>query len=228
MSSLNATVWFRDTLDCNRLAEGFGRASERLGMGLTITCGSVQEPNSSEVWSKAISSFADYEYSGEAKWNFQGENGAIQGSITWPIINPGNIPGTIEFKVRWRERQNNKSFVFSDINLLVGVLYDFAFAVSATCLLVEPTRLPADIADERYERFKRLHSCHTLTSIDWICGVQSVDEQNRLLKQMHKPFDAPSECSQFDIFVFAPEPFDYKLSEDRYKVKSLEKDCLLI
>lgn len=228
MTSLNATVWFREKLDCDRLAAGFERASQRLAMGLVVSTGTSKAPNSSEVWSKAISSFADFEYTGEAKWIFEGQHGILQGRITWPITNPGNIPGTIEFKVRWREEQKSKNFVFGEIDILIGVLHDFAFAVNATSLLVEPSRLPADIADERYERFRRLHSHQTLTSVDWICGVRTTDAQDQIFKRTHKPIASQSDSFDFDVFVFASEPFDYKLPEDRSRLKDLERECLLI
>lgn len=227
MSTLNATIWFRDKPDCEQLAAGFGLASQRLRMPLSVSWGLEGSLNSRETWSKAISRFADYEYSGSVTWTFQDGKSVIKGKVSWPIVNPGNIPGTIEFKVRWRDRQDSECNNFNDIATLVELLYDLSFAVRASSLLVEPSRLPADIADERYLRFKRLNSTHSLTSVDWISGVRSSNELCSLLKESHGQLVPHDEKGDFAIFVLAPEPFDYKRDEDRLMVKSLEIACKL-
>ena len=224
MTRLRTTFWFRQKLVGEAIVEGLHSASSALKLDVNFLVKGKSRPNSLNVWKEIFNSFKDYQYTGEAKWIMDGELGQLKGKIYWPILNPGNLPGTVEFDFSWDEekkpkKKNIKSYVFDDLDLLMDFLHKFAASVSADSVRVEPLRLPPDLIDSRYERFIKSNGSKTMSSVDWIFGIKSSDQQKNDFIEISDLIHKKVETGGFILYALTPNPLNYKSEED---VKFLE------
>lgn len=222
MSSLQATIRFRDKLDPKRLSHWFGQASSLFDMQCMVSCGKTFEINSEETWINSIARYPSYEFTGETKWEFQGNDTPIKGKVIWPIYDPSSMTASIQFDIFWDHHRKVQQNRFEDISVLIKFCYFLSYSVRAISLLVEPSRLPPEMVEERYARWIALKSQHTLTNLDWICGIRLSDSQYGPLERLCKKIVPPSITEEFAIFVLNAKPFDYKLEEDRKQVREIE------
>ena len=220
---MRVTFWFLKTLVNEAVIKGLNSACSLLKLDLNFILKGQTKPASIHVWDEIYNSYKNYEYVGEAKWIMDGESGQLKGKIYWPIYNPDNSPGTVQFDFSWDEKKKSKrkdtSYVFDDVELLINFLQMLAVSVSADSLLIEPVRLPPDMIDLRYERFIRLNKNKTLTNIDWIFGIKSTDKQNQDFKEILNLIHKRTETGGFILYTLTPNPLNYKSEED---VKFLE------
>ena len=211
MTSMQATIWFKGEPVARNLCDAFSLAAEPLGFKAHLMCDGQQLENSPENWEMLIRRFPDYEFSGEVTWLLVRDSGQLKGKVTWPILNPGGLPGTIEFNFNVGTPDKNKknSFVFESVRSVIGLLHPLCVGASAVCVLVEPRRLPPEIAEHRYQQFKRLHGKKSLTCIDWIFGLRTDDSQFKGLWSSRERFVETENSDGFVIVALAPKPQDY-------------------
>jgi hypothetical protein len=227
MSKHKATIWFKGNPNPDLLAESFGKAAEQVRMNLNLKTGGSLHPNGRAAWADAISAFPSHEYTGQVSWAFQNDESSISGKVTWPIYSPPSIPpipSTAEFDMYWRHSkvEKKKIYSFSDPEQTCRFLHSACFATSARSLCIEPSRLPPDIADLRYQRFQRLHSTVTLTNIDWIFGLRNDDEQCQRLDAVKDLFYRISASAGFTIYWITENPLNYDSPEDRNRLATIE------
>lgn len=227
MIKMRVTFWFRKTLMNETVIKGLNSACSLLRLDVNFLIKGHSKPASIRVWNEIYNGYKEYEYVGEAKWIMNGESGQLNGKIYWPIQNPGNLPGTVEFDFSWDEKKKSKrkdisTYVFDDVELLLNFLHKLAASVSADRLLIEPARLPTDLLMSRYERFKRIEN-KTLTNIDWIFGIKSTDKQNQDFKEILNLIHKRTEVAGFVIYALTPNPLSYKSEDDIEFIKSVEE-----
>ncbi|HBC89141.1 MAG TPA: hypothetical protein DCZ94_19555 [Lentisphaeria bacterium] len=222
MSLQRCTIWSRQNLNAERLSTAFAEAGILLHLDTSVIHTGVHQPNTPEIWQSVIDAFPKHAFSGEAKWCFHGENKAqLKGTLTWPIVNPGDIPATIEFSFAW-DSYKSKRYQFRDASLLVKVIHALSESVSATSLVVEPERLPLDLADMRFQRFKKMHGELSLTNVDWVFGLRVDDAQNKRLQMSGIEFAAIESKRGFAVYALTKSPLDYDSPEDMKRLHALE------
>lgn len=214
MSIQRCTIWSWSKPDVNRLAEGFDSISRLLGLETRLIHEGRSQPGKPETWEHILNAFPEHAFSGQAKWAFECHGKiTLQGVLTWPIINPGNLPATLEFDFAWGGR-TSKKYSFFDVSLLVRVLHALCVSVSATSLLVEGKRLPPELVDARYQRFRRLHNEASLTNVDWVFGLTGDDPQNQLLESRGIDFVTVEGGRGFIVYALSESPLNYNSPAD--------------
>lgn len=232
MTKLRTTIWFYQSLVAEEVIKGFELASSAIKLDANFKFQGNTIPISLSVWNEIYKSFKDYEFTGEAQWIMHGGLGQLKGKIFWPIQNPGNLPGTVEFDFFWdnkkKSRRKDNNYIFDNIDLLGIFLQKLAYAVSAESLLVEPLRLPPDIADFRYERFKKLSSTKTLSNIDWIFGIKSTNRQKNDFSNISDIIYKKLENGDFILYILTPNPLKLAAEEDVKFLTEIEKKIGLL
>ena len=227
MIKMRITIWFRKTLINEAVIKGLNSACSLLKLDVNFMIKGQSKPATIQVWDEIYNSFKPYEYTGIVNWIMNGESGQIKGKIYWPIHNPANLPGSVQFDISWENKKQTKgkgsSYVFDDVELLLNFLHMLSASVSADRLLVEPVKLPPDMIDLRYERFRKLTNNKTLTNIDWIFGIRTSDKQSQDFKEIMNIIHKRTEVDGFVIYALTPNPLSYKSEEEIEFIKNIEE-----
>lgn len=218
MTIMQATIWFRGSLVARKLSDALDKAANACDFEPWLLVRGQRQKNSAGNWEAVLQAFPDHEFSGEANWELVRGARRLKGKVTWPILNPGDLPGTVEFNLNVSvgdRKESKKGFAFDSAKALIELLHPLCVGTSATCAFVEPRRLPSEIADERYQRFKRLHDDFTLTNVDWVFGLRNDDRQFSGLCSIKDQLFDMFESEGFVIVALTPAPLDYGKDEER-------------
>jgi len=210
VSVQSCTIWTRERLEPEKLSAGFNKAAKLLDLRAFLVFQSTVLANSSEAWERFLAAFPSYAFTGVVKWFLGGDDEAcLKGKLTWPIHNPGELPATIEFDFPWGTTKSKK-YGFTDASLLVNFLHALCTATCASSLLVEGKKLPPDLNESRFKRFRELTRVAPLTSLDWIFGLRTGDHQYRQLELCGISFAATKEADGFAVYALNEAPLNYE------------------
>lgn len=229
MSMQRCTIWSRKDLDADRLFSGFNNAADVVGCKVEISVGRVCYRNTPGTWVEILKLFPKHEFFGEAKWRFYNDNidAQLQGKLMWPIYNPLNVPLTIEFDFYCGDVKS-KTYRFPDMHLLIKFLHSLSESVSATSLLVEPKRIPSNILELQYERFKNKKDEICLPNVGWIFGLKLDSCENKRLQLNKIEFYETKEINGFIIYVLAESPLNYSSIRDMNLINIVEAKIGLV
>ncbi len=152
MSKHVCTIHFSRPFSEGRLVENFCRAAEEVGGSSFFLKGKAPLDLDLANLKHLMSQFSPYEYVGEVRWRIETRKKNLMGKLTYPIQSTIALPGTLEFEFAWLTPET-KTF-FDSLDELLRFLQRMVVAVDADSLIVEPKKLPPDIHDVRYKRFK--------------------------------------------------------------------------
>lgn len=222
---LIATVWFRSkSISSERLAAGFEESALAIHSKATVFIDQQETESSDSSWNQVIKNFNESEDTEEVIFQFSGQKGTIKGNIFFHIINPENLPSTIEFDITFDKKlkRKSKSYTFSSVDELFGFLHPICKSVSAICVWLEPMQLPDDIIEKRYRNFKQMSSSFTLTNPDWVFGLQSNDIQNKSLINRRDLFYKVLDKEEFTLYAISEKPITYSDENMRKSLLEIE------
>lgn len=224
MAKFISTIWFRESISIKKVVNGLAQAASRIQAEVSLIQSNERRDNNESVWAELMSGFQRDEYSGEVKWQIHGSEGVIKGSIIWPIVNPGDLPSTVEFGFNFDSVQKNKlkTYTFRCPYLLLDFLMPICSGVKFYAMAVEPQKIPDDLAERRYEQFERLYGKCSLTSVDWIFGLRSTDPQSRQLSQHTELFEIKKQMSGLTLYCVKNEPLNYESEKDIKLLNDIE------
>jgi len=203
----------------DRVVDNLRKAAEEMGGSAFFLRGKTQLDLDSTSLRSLMSQFPPHEYVGEVRWGIEATGRRLLGRLTYPIQPPIAMPGTLEFEFVWSSPA--QKVFFDSVDLLLKFLRPIAASVGADNLMIEPNKLPADIHDVRYERFKVSKDDKRLSSVDWVVGCRAADYP-ALLSALEAHGFSSIEGNGFVICAFAENPLDYSRPGDRELLKRIE------
>lgn len=219
MSRHICIIHFSKNIEVERFVSCMSEASKVIRGKTLLYKGREEMSMSRENLMKIMDQFPAHEYVGEVRWQIVVDKNKLGGKLTYPILKPHTVPGTLEFEFAWSSPA--KKVVFASLMEVLKFLQPLASSVLADNLLVEPKKLPPDIHDERYQRFKMSSEPGKLTSVDWIVGYR---KQARDSLAAIEDFALKKvERNGFKICALSDGPFDYAKETDRERLKLVER-----